>query len=363
MTNQKIKTLRPTYAEIDLLAFGHNLEVAKELSGGDVIAVVKANAYGHGDFELSKYVYDNHGQRLFAVATIQEGVTLRGRLGDDCTIFILGYVDELHFKDVVENDLILTIFDYEMAERYDSFLSSSAKVSIKVDTGMNRLGFDTSLKISDFSENFPRLDVVHVMSHLSSADSDVDYTNEQIRSFKEFIDKNEIDCYTSLFNSAGICGYENFFTFARPGIMLYGYIYGENDVKLKKVMRIFSKIAQVKKVKKGEAVSYNRRFFAEKDMTIGVIPMGYADGYPRCFTNISHMYVDGVRCPVLGTVCMDMTMIDLTGVDLKGELKVEVMGDNVDAAQWAEWAETISYEVLCGISSRIPRIYVGQASD
>lgn len=123
-------------------------------------------------------------------------------------------------------------------------------------------------------------------------------------------------------------------------------------------MRIFSRVVQVQYLQKGDTVSYGRRFTADKNMAIGVVPIGYADGYPRCLTNKSHVFfVDGIKCMVTGTVCMDMIMVDLTGVDLDGELNVEVMGDNIDADELAGLAGTISYEILTGIQNRIPRIY------
>lgn len=356
----KLKTLRPTYAEIDLEAFGRNLQKARELAGTDIIAITKADAYGHGEMEVCKYAFWEHNCNKFGVATILEGILLREHLGSSATIFVLGYVDEMFYKEVVEHNIILTIGDNDTAFKYDRFLKKHnlrGEVTVKINTGMNRLGFRTDMSWYDFTSSYMNLRPIHVMSHLSSSDSDREYTEWQCQEFIKFLNANKIKCHTSMLNSSGIAGYKNSFSLARPGIMLYGYVDGENDVKLDKVMRIYSRIVQIQHVKQGEAVSYNRRYFADRDMKVGVVPIGYADGYPRCLTNKSHMFVDGVKCPVVGTVCMDMTMVDLTGVDLNGPLVVEILGDNINAEELAGFAGTISYEILTGIQSRIPRIY------
>lgn len=356
----KLKNLRQTYAEIDLRAFGANLETARTLAGTDVIAVVKADAYGHGDRELSAYAAEHHRCTRFGVATIEEAVSLREHLGRTPQIFVLGHVSSMYYKEAAENSITLTVGDHEAAGAYDGFLKENgltADVTVKINTGMNRLGFRTEQSWQEITSGYGSLRPVHVMSHLSSADTDREYTLFQCQEFEKYLRENRIDCPSSILNSSGLAGYENICSLARPGILLYGYVDGENDVKLEKVMRIFSSIVQVQEVKKGEAVSYGRRFFAEKDMRVGVVPIGYADGYPRCLTNKSHVFVDGVKCPVTGTVCMDMLMVDLTGVDLNGDLSVEILGDNVGADELADLAGTISYEILTGIQHRIPRIY------
>lgn len=362
MTKTKIKSLRPTYAEIDLAAFGHNIEEAREKAGTDIIAIVKADGYGHGAMKLAAYAYEKHRVKKFGVATILEGMILREYLGSEPMIFILGYVDGDFFDDVLEYNLVLTMVDEKFAGSFNSYLvkqNRQAYVSIKIDTGMNRLGFLPDMKWAEFIDKYKNLRPIHVMSHLSSSDSDLEYSEHQIQVFDKYVKDNNITCHTSLFNSSGVAGLTNRFSLVRPGIMLYGYIYGDNSANLKKVMSIYSKVVHVKEINKGESVSYNRRYFAENHMKYGVVPIGYADGYQRCFTNVSHMLVNGVKCPVIGTVCMDMTMIDLSGVDTNGEMVVEIMGENITADMWAGWAGTISYEMLCGISDRIPRIYIG----
>ena len=361
MNQKRIESLRPTYAEIDLRAFGYNIEQAKKLGGTDIIAIVKANAYGHGAVRLAEYAWNECGVKRFGVATLLEAVELRTHLGSQAAIFTLGYIDEEFYDDLVENNIVPAIFDDEAAASFHSYLEKrniKSDITLKIDTGMHRLGFTPEMSYYDFTVKYPRFNVCHIMTHLSGADSHPEYTKEQKDLFEDFIKRNNIRCNTSFLSSAGICNVENICSFTRPGIMLYGYIYGNNEVALKKVMRIYSKVIHIKKIRKGESVSYNRNFIADRDMTIGVVPIGYADGYLRSFSNRGKMRVNGVDCPVLGNVCMDMTMIDLSGVEVnESHPQVEVMGDNITAEYLASLAGTISYEILCGFSSRIPRVY------
>lgn len=361
MNQTKIEALRPTYAEIDLKAFKHNIEQAEKFCGTDVIAVIKADGYGHGALKLAEYAWNECGVKRFGVATLLEAIELRTHMGTLPAIFTLGYIDPEFYEDAVKNNIVLTVYDDESAESYHAFLEKNdlrADITLKIDTGMHRLGYTPEMSYYEFTVKYPRFTVCHIMSHLSGADSHPEYTQRQKGLFEGFVKRNNIRCHTSLLSSAGICNVENTCSLARPGIMLYGYIYGNNDVALKKVMRIYSKVIHIKKIRKGESVSYNRNFIADRDMTVGVVPIGYADGYLRCFSNRGKMRVNGVDCPVLGNVCMDMTMIDLSDAALTEPYpQVEVMGDNITAEDLARLAGTISYEILCGISNRIPRVY------
>jgi len=192
--NNKLKALRPTYAEIDLPAFGRNLEKARQLSGTDVIAIVKADAYSHGELEICTYAYNNCNCTKFAVATVLEGIILREQLGDGVTIFILGYIDPLFYEEAYEHKLVLTINDNESAAHYNEFLQTNnlrADVTIKINTGMNRLGFRTDMSWYDFTTAYPTLRPIHIMSHLSSSDSDKEYTQGQIRQVPQLYDTPE----------------------------------------------------------------------------------------------------------------------------------------------------------------------------
>ncbi|KAA0257421.1 alanine racemase [Deferribacter autotrophicus] len=356
----KIKTLRPTYAYIDLENYKHNIEIAKKLSNSKIIAIVKADAYGHGAIKIAEFAYKQCGVTHFGVATIEEGINLRKKL-NDAHIIILGYVDEKYYDEILANNLILTIYDYNFASSFNNYLISKNRVhpaALKIDTGMNRLGFNTDLNYFELSSTFSNIKFVLCMTHLSSSDTDREYTEFQINMFKDFLKREKINIPTSVLNSSAICLYKNDFDYTRPGIMTYGYVYPENSFGLKPVMKIFSKIVHVKELKRGDKVSYNQKFTADKKMKIGVVPIGYADGYFRNLSNRGFMYINGKRCNVVGSVCMDMTMIDISHLT-ENEIteEVEILGENVRADMLAELCDTISYEILCAISDRIPRVY------
>lgn len=355
---------RPTYALVNRENFGKNIDVARKLSKSDIIAVVKADAYGHGAIELSKYAYYNKNIRNFAVATMTEGLLLRQSIPSDANIIILGYITETFIKEAIEANLTLPVFDETYAKCVSNVAKSinkKAKVAIEIDTGMSRLGFSYDLNLVDFLNRYVYIDIINIISHLATSDSDNSYAHEQTERFDKFLEINKgFNITTSFLNSSGIASYENRWTYSRPGIMLYGYeSVGVLKETLKPVMSVWSEIAHVKRLKKGESVGYGRSYKADKDIIIGVVPIGYADGYLRAFSNKGYMYVDNTMCSVVGNVCMDMTMIDVTslGENCRGK-KVQVLGDNISADIWAEWGNTINYEILCGISYRVPRIYL-----
>ena len=360
--NRKVKHLRPTYAEINLKRYANNLLTTKEYSRKNIIAIVKADAYGHGACRLAQYAINQNITNMFGVATLAEGLTLRDGLGVKPEIIVLGYVDEGFYPDVVSKHLILTIYDDISAKKYNKFLLKNGlkmPVVLKIDTGMNRLGFDTDMCFADFLSSYKNFDIKMVMTHLSSSDSDESFSKLQISRFQNFLSKNDITFATSAFNSSAIFKYDNLFDFIRPGLASYGYIYGCEVKGIMPVMSIYSKIAHVKKIKAGESVSYNRKYTANTERTIGVLPVGYADGYPRDFTNKSFVYLGDYKCYSVGTVCMDMIMIDITDVPERfwGE-EVELLGDRVSGYEWGKWGDSIIYEHLCNISYRVPRIYV-----
>lgn len=354
---------RPTYAIIDLERFGNNIKVSRKLSNSDIIAVVKADAYGHGAIKLATYAYNKLNVKHFAVATMIEALDLRKALPNpDVVIVVLGYVSDTFVEEAIKAGITLPVFDNRYAEVLNNAsekLNMKTKVAMEIDTGMSRLGFSCDLSLKEFLSKYKNLHIDFAISHLATSDSDNSYAHEQTEKFDKFIEINK-DYYfhTSFLNSSGIVNYENRWTYTRPGIILYGYEATNVLKDLKPVMRVYSEITHVKFLKKGESVGYGRTFYAEKDMLIGVVPIGYADGYRRSFSNKGYMLAGDIKCPVVGNVCMDMTMIDVTelGENCIGT-KLEVMGDNINATTLGSWANTIDYEILCGISDRIPRIY------
>lgn len=354
---------RPTYAVIDLERFYSNIELARSLSKSDIIAVVKADAYGHGAKILAKYAFQKMNVTHFAVATMIEGIELRKVLPDNnIKIIVLGYVSDSFVKEALEASLTLPVFD----ERYANIISNAARelgikahVALEIDTGMSRLGFAYDYNIENLLKEYDNIVIDYAISHLATSDSDNSFAHIQTERFDKFLEINKDYSFaTSFLNSSGIANFENRWTFTRPGLFLYGYESTNVVKELKPVMSLWSEIAHVKFLKKGQSVGYGRTFVAPKDMIIGVIPIGYADGYVRSLSNKGYVFVDNIKCNVVGNICMDMTMIDITqiGENCIGK-KVEIMGDNISASLLGEQASTIDYEILCGISDRVPRLY------
>ena len=352
---------RPTKILINLENYGHNIEIAKKLSNSEVILVVKANAYGHGSKELSTFAYDNHNIRYFAVSTFEEALELYNTLDKKAKIVVLGYVDPEFVRSASEKNIILTVYNDEIAKLYSEHLydTDTLKIVLKIDTGMNRLGFKPDLDINNFLKKYLKFDIFTIMSHLSSADSDSEYTYYQMKSFNNILKHTGNSYSTTLFNSAGICNFKNKYTFTRPGIMTYGYIKTDRDIKLKKVMYLFTNIIHVHNIKKGERVSYDGAYIAHRDIKIGILPIGYGDGYRRNMSNNGFVYINNIRCNIVGNICMDMTMIDISALpESYLNSDVEILGDHVDANILADICTTIPYEILTNFSSRIKRKYI-----
>ncbi len=354
---------RPTYAVIDMERFGNNIDIARNLSHSDIIAVVKADAYGHGAKILAKYAYEEKQVTHFAVATMIEGIELRKSLpSKDTKIVVLGYVSDSFVKEALESSLTLPVFD----DRYAKIISNVAKdlgieahVALEIDTGMSRLGFSYELKLSEFLTKYNNIHVDFAISHLATSDCDNNYAHIQTERFDKFLEINKGYTFdTSFLNSSGIANFENRWTYTRPGLFLYGYESTNVIKNLQPVMSLWSEIAHVKSLNKGESVGYGRTFVAPQNMIIGVIPIGYADGYRRSLSNKGYVVAGGKKCRVIGNICMDMTIIDVTelGMDCIGK-KVQIIGDDITASTLGEWSNTINYEILCGISYRVPRVY------
>lgn len=356
------KPSRPTKIIINLKNYGHNIEIAKQLSKSDIILVVKANAYGHGAKELAAYAFNNHNIRYFAVATLDEALELREVLDHKAEIIVLGYVEPYLVKDALQKSIMLTVYNEEIARMYDEQLDgkNSLKIVLKIDTGMNRLGFKQFFDLNSFLKKYNKFHIFAIMSHLSSADSDREFTDCQINMFNNIIKHMGASYYTTLFNSAGICNYKNHYTFTRPGIMTYGYVNAQKHVDLKRVMYLYTNIIHINRVEKGDKIGYNGTFIAYNDMTLGVLPIGYADGFRRNLSNIGYVYINGIQCNIVGNICMDMTVIDITSVpENYFGYNVEIIGDHIGADMLAKMCNTIPYEILTNFSLRIQRYYEG----
>lgn len=369
---------RPTIAEIDLAALRHNYQYVTARAGPArrILAVVKANAYGHGAVRISQEL-EKCGVDFLGVATCEEAAELRAA-GIKSSLLLMGGIFPGQEDEVIKYDLVPVIFDMEIARGLNARAAQngiSMKVHVKLDTGMGRVGIlpdDVEAFFSNLKE-CQNLQVDGLLSHLSTADacneSATTFAREQIELFAVLIKKvREMGfspTYLHCVNSAALIrGLATTFNLIRPGIMLYGISPAPSLAEnLKPVLSLKSKIMSLKKVPAGYSISYRRTFIAQRDSLIATIPIGYADGYTRHFSNKATVLIHGRRAPVVGVVCMDMTMVDVTdipSVQLHDEVVLlGVQGSEIITAhELAETAHSIPYEILCGISGRVPRHYV-----
>ncbi|CUN59327.1 Alanine racemase [Turicibacter sanguinis] len=356
---------RDTWAEIDLDAITHNVKQIKDLHPTkEIFAVVKANGYGHGDAEVSKVAIEA-GVSCLAVSGLDEALRLRNS-GIEVPILVLGMT---RLKDVplaAENNISLTAHDEMWIEHLVSLpLTTPVKVHLKIDSGMHRLGLMTEEQVQ---KNFNMLktalmvEVEGVFTHMATADSDKEYLGHQIETFKRLIanlDLSDVK-YVHLENTATLLQKEFDFDHGiRLGLGLYGINPDKEfipiEFELKPALKLLSNLVQVKKIKKGDKVGYGATYEAQEDEWIGVVPIGYADGWTRSHQG-RHVIVNGYECEIIGRVCMDQMMIRLPKQFPMGT-EVTLIGDGMPVERVAKEVGTISYEILCLISDRVPRVY------
>ncbi|MBE9537063.1 MAG: alanine racemase [Proteobacteria bacterium] len=368
---------RPTSCEIDLSALRSNYKQVKEetAKGCRILAVVKADAYGHGAVQVSKEL-ESMGVDYLGVAILEEALELR-EAGIKSPMMILSGLFEGQEGAAFDYDLTPVVYTLESAERFNLEAIKRKKccsIHIKVDTGMGRLGVRADKAVSLLTKvaKMEWIDIEGLATHFSSADEpQKNSTIKQIRLFTSIVEEAEklgLDIpLKHAANSAGTFHFpQGHFNMVRPGISLYGVSPScsmKNKGGLKPVMSLKTKVMEIKKLERGETVSYGETYTAKQESTIAVIPVGYADGYRRELSNTAEVVIRGKRAKVAGRICMDMTMIDVTGIDgvKKGD-DVYLMGGSYDnavtACEIADIAGTIAYEVLCGVSQRVPRYYI-----
>lgn len=366
------------WVEINMSNLRHNVHVLQNAlpAGCEIMAVVKANAYGHGASEISTYL-NRIGVDAFAVATIDEGIQLRKkRIRGE--ILVLGYTSPLRSSELFHYRLSQTVVDAEHARGLNRF-GKPIQVHIKVDTGMNRLG-ESYEHVPEVTSIFDckNLKVTGIFTHLGASDSlekaDAAFTNQQIQSFYELLDKlrsaNIQLPAIHIQSSYGVLNYpELHCNYARIGIALYGVLSTPGaqtklSLDLKPVLALKSKVVLIRTVKSGESIGYGRELILQKETKIAVISVGYADGYPRCLsTGKCQVLIKGHRAPIIGRICMDQLMVDVTELSdiTKGDI-VTLIGkdghDEIKAEQAAANAETITNELLSRLSYRLERYFI-----
>ncbi len=363
--------IHQTVLEINLNAITHNLKTYQQLLSPDVklMAMVKAFSYGSGSFEIANLL-QFHKVDYLAVAYADEGVELR-KAGIGLPIMVMN-AEEVTFDVMMQYNLEPELFSFGIFDSFENYIKQSGihnyPVHIKLDTGMRRLGFEESdlPVLCEKLRSTTLFKVQSVFSHLAASDSVThdDFTKQQASVFtkacKEIEKATGYKFLRHIANTSAIHRHKDLqFDMVRLGIGLYGVDSNETiQQQLKNVTTLKSTVSQIKKVKAGESVGYSRKGIAAKDSVIATIRIGYADGYPRIMSNgVGKMSVGGKRVPVIGNVCMDMTMLDITGVNAAEGDEVIVFGEDLPVSEVATWAQTIPYEILTGISQRVKRVY------
>lgn len=368
-----------TWAEINLDNIAHNVKEIQRLVGKrtEIMAVVKADAYGHGVLETVSTLIENGTSRL-AVSMLDEAIQLR-KIGIDVPILVLSHTNPKRADELIKYQITQTIYSHDMAKILsDEALRQGvkAKVHIKIDTGMTRVGFPpgySAVKAVMEIQKLPGIIIEGIFSHFATADEkDSSYTMHQIELFESIISElNRIGILIPIrhiSNSAAILQYPEFsMELVRPGIILYGIYPSEEvrkvDADFKPAMTLKTNIAMIKWVEAGTAISYGRKFTTRRKSLIATIPVGYADGYSKLLTGKGRVLVNGQFAPVVGSICMDQCMIDVTEID--GDVKtgdeVVLLGKQgnreITAQELAGYIGTIPYEIICIIGKRVPRVY------
>lgn len=364
---------RPVWAEINLKNLDHNYKLVKKLVGRGVkiLVPVKAHGYGHGLVPIAKRL-EFLGVDYLGVASIDEGIVLRNA-GIKKPILILGTVLPEDAMPVIDYRLIQTICTKEVARKLNNEASKrgiKAIVHIKVDTGMHRIGVDY-FDAYDFVKyvcKLKNLEIEGIFTHLSSADDDYDFTKEQIEIFDKLIKRLESSgmriTLKHAANSLGVIDYPNsYFNMVRPGLMVYGLSpKDEMGLKLKPLLTLKTKIVHLHTVSAGDGVSYGRTYIAQCKKRIATLAVGYGDGYFRSLSNKASCLIGGKRARIVGRVCMDQTMVDVTGIKnvsigdeavLIGSQKNQI----ISVEELARLAQTIPYEIVCSLGTRIKWTY------
>jgi alanine racemase len=365
--------LRPTHVEVDHGVLAHNYRAIAAHVGRPVMPILKANAYGHGLVEVARTL-EGLGAPAFGLAFVEEGIRLR-RAGITTPVLILGGVLGDQIPLYLEHDLMVTASSVDKLAAIDACARSRgvrAKVHLKVDTGMERIGIHwySAEKLLTAALSVTHVDVVGVFSHLAgSDDADGAYTHLQRERFEEvlsFFAARSLPTPTRhLANSGAVLQHpDTWYDLVRPGILLYGVFPSPEvprSVPVRPALRWVSKVVFFKVVRAGNPVSYGSTWAPTTDTRVITVPVGYGDGYFRALSNRARVRVGGAEYPVVGRVCMDQLMVDLgQGSAYNGD-EVVLLGDGVTAEHVAGWAGTIAYEVLTNINTRVPRVHVGAA--
>ena len=356
--------IRQTYLEINLNNFKDNINEIKKLKPNKtLIPVIKANGYGT---YINKRLDIINEFNMVAVAIVEEAIELR-KLGYKKDILVLNQPFSEEIEDIIKYNITPGISSIEFLKELIK-TNKEVKIHIEVETGMNRTGFQNIEEVIKLLKENTKIIVEGLYKHVSSADDDDAYTKKQINKFKDFYEilSKEFNTIKYIHTSAsnGLVNYDIDFTNTiRPGIIMYGYpSYQEikNKINLKPIAKLVSKISYLKEIDKNESVSYNQTYKTTKKTKVATIPLGYADGLKRSLSNKGNVVIENKLCPIIGNVCMDSILVDVTDInDIKIGDKVYIFDNElITLEDIAKQCNTINYEILCNISERVPRIYI-----
>lgn len=362
---------RANYREIDLDALRHNVRQLRKATAKDarLMAVVKSDAYGHGMVQVARAAL-SAGAEALAVALVEEGETLR-QAGVDAPVLVLGATSPREAQGGVALGLTLTVCDPAMVKSVGAACRAQnreASVHLKLDTGMGRIGARNAAEVQDVLaalEDEPPVHLTGAFTHFADADgADAAFTQEQFQRFEALTALLPRGIVRHAANSAAIHRYAaTHLDMVRMGISMYGYAPVPESLPLLPVMRWYTEVTYVKELSAGDTVSYGRTFRAHKPMRVATVAVGYGDGYHRAISGKGAVLIGGKRAPILGRVCMDQLMADVThipGVKAGDQVVLlgEQGGERITAEELASWAGTISYEVLLAPTSRVPRVWL-----
>lgn len=375
-----MKTYSRVYARIDLDAIASNMEHMKQKlnPSSKIMAVIKADGYGHGAVQIAQMLENVDYIWGFAVATLDEAVVLKSE-GIQKPILVLGCVFPDQYMEMLKYDIRMNVYTEEMAESISQMATRegmTAYMHIKLDTGMTRLGFDTSIESVETIARIAGMKNVcmeGIFTHFAKADEiDKDFTKKQMKDFvwmtKKLKERNVEFQYEHCANSAAIIDVpEANFDLVRAGISTYGLYPSEEvnkeNVSLKPALALKSHVAFVKEIDVGTPISYGGTYVSERSMKIATIPVGYADGYPRNLSNVGYVLIRGKKAPIVGRVCMDQFMVDVTDIDgVSFGDNVTLIGKDgnqtITVEELSELSGRFNYEFICDLGKRIPRVYV-----
>lgn len=368
---------RLSFAEINLAHYAYNFQSLQKLTGrkAGIMAVVKANAYGHGAIPIAKKALEL-GAKYIGVVCLYEAKELR-QAGIKAPILIMNYSDVETAREAVKLDLTLNVMDEKILKAVDKAsrkLKKRTKIHVKIDTGMRRGGIypDETLKFMQKIENYKNVFLEGIFTHFATSDeTDLTFTHEQLSEFLKLLKilkerKINPPLIHTANSGASLRLPSGYFNLVRPGIVVYGLAPSLDfrlPFKLKPVMTLKSIIVQIKQLKKGDTVGYGRTFQVKRKMLMGLLPIGYGDGYPRTLSNKFYVLVKGKKAPIIGRISMDQTAIDLSRIkNVKIGDEVVLIGqqgkETILADDLAKICSTINYEIVVGIAPRIPRIYL-----